>query len=571
LTHGYRALHPDVSPDGRRVAFTTNHRGTTYLQVADLNEAGLSRVTNIVPSHPLEQAYSPRWSPDNRHLAYSAWTHGGFRDIRVVDTWDGSVEAITHDRAMDGGPSFSPDGRTLYFHSDRTGVMNVYAYDLESKALSQVTNVLQGAFQPQVSPDGRTLVYLGYTHAGWDLFAMRLDEDDFLPALAYEDNRPAPNPAPPVTEKQWRPYRPLETLAPRSYSFQSTPGNFGQAFIVGVEGTDVASQHGFGATLTVESENPQLQPVLSYVYGRLPVDLSLRAYRTISPRSGFALSKAYRPKYVQEALGIESGVSYSLPGPFDQQTVDLRYSAVRTGADLPVTETQLDPFERPTFPSLGLLSFLSLGWNYWNGQRFLWSVSPESGFGASANFSASHPWLGSQYSAFSLSGRLNGYLAMPWLQHHVLAWSLGAGTSGGSYPGRGGYYVGGYQDINLVDTVRNGLIQGGFVLRGYEPVVLAGSNFSVLNAEYRFPLRNVDRGLSTLPFFFHRVSGAFFLDYGSAFDDAETSKFKTGVGAELWFDATLAYALGFTFRAGYAKGLASEGIDKTYFVAAVPY
>jgi hypothetical protein len=92
-----------------------------------------------------------------------------------------------------------------------------------------------------------------------------------------------------------------------------------------------------------------------------------------------------------------------------------------------------------------------------------------------------------------------------------------------------------------------------------------------LNAEYRFPLRNVDRGLSTLPFFFHRVSGAFFLDYGSAFDDAETSKFKTGVGAELWFDATLAYALGFTFRAGYAKGLASEGIDKTYFVAAVPY
>ena len=34
---------------------------------------------------------------------------------------------------------------------------------------------------------------------------------------------------------------------------------------------------------------------------------------------------------------------------------------------------------------------------------------------------------------------------------------------------------------------------------------------------------------------------------------------------------TLGYVLGFTFRAGYAKGLASGGIDKMYFVAAVPF
>ena len=34
---------------------------------------------------------------------------------------------------------------------------------------------------------------------------------------------------------------------------------------------------------------------------------------------------------------------------------------------------------------------------------------------------------------------------------------------------------------------------------------------------------------------------------------------------------TLGYILGFTFRAGYAKGVATGGIDKTYFVAAVPF
>ena len=33
---GWRALDPSVSPDGRRVVFTTNHRGTTYLMMADV-------------------------------------------------------------------------------------------------------------------------------------------------------------------------------------------------------------------------------------------------------------------------------------------------------------------------------------------------------------------------------------------------------------------------------------------------------------------------------------------------------------------------------------------------------
>src|SRR6185312_11125754 len=91
-------------------------------------------------------------------------------------------------------PSFTRDGRWLLFHSDRTGVMNVYAYDLASHALKQVTNVITGAFQPDVSPDGKTLAYLGYTHEGYDVFAMPFDEAQFLDAPPYADDRPSPPP-----------------------------------------------------------------------------------------------------------------------------------------------------------------------------------------------------------------------------------------------------------------------------------------------------------------------------------------------------------------------------------------
>jgi hypothetical protein len=102
-------------------------------------------------------------------------------------------------------------------------------------------------------------------------------------------------------------------------------------------------------------------------------------------------------------------------------------------------------------------------------------------------------------------------------------------------------------------------------------VAEVGHYYGLFNAEYRFPILNIDRGLSTLPVFLNRISGSTFLDYGSAFDDANAAHFKTGVGAELWFDLTLGYVEGFPFRIGYLRGLASGGIDKVYWVAAIPF
>ena len=103
----------------------------------------LANVRRLVDGAPFDQAFTPRWSPDNRHVAYSAWQRGGYRDVRIVDTQDGSLVDVTHDRAIDGDPVYSADGRWLYFHSDRTGVSNIYAYEVATGRLKQVTNVDQ--------------------------------------------------------------------------------------------------------------------------------------------------------------------------------------------------------------------------------------------------------------------------------------------------------------------------------------------------------------------------------------------------------------------------------------------
>jgi WD40-like Beta Propeller Repeat len=581
LTEGFRAYDPDVSPDGLRVVFTTNHRGTTYLQIADLVSegtdaiGGLGNVHVLVPSAEFDQAFSPRWSPDNRHIAYSSWTKGGYRDVRLVDTKDGSFVQVTLDRAIDGGPSFSPDGKWLFYNSDRTGVMNVYAWRVEpspdgTHVLKQVTNVINGAYQPEVSPDGKTLAYVGFTHEGFDVFAMHLDESEWLDPLPYVETRPSPPPEPPLVLEPAKPYNALVTLMPRHYSVQVTQGNFGQASIVSVTGADIAGLHSVAASITTEWQRPEFQGDLQYVYGRLPFDVSAHVFRNIQPGGGFATA-SNSIAWIEESVGLETGISYSMPRAFDGQNVALSYAAQRIGGDLAIPASQLNPYDTPSYPTRGYMGSLHMAWSYSNAESYLWSVGAERGFSTSATFDVSDPVLGGEYTGYAATGAISAYLLMPWARHHSLALHAGAGASGGNLGGRGIFYVGGFLDLPFIDTVRNVLIQSGIALRGYPVVAEVGHYYGLMNAEYRFPIVNVDRGLSTLPVFLNRINGAFFVDYGSAFDNAYYAEFKTGVGGEAWFDFTLGYIVDFTFRLGYAKGLASGGVDKTYFVATIPF
>lgn len=564
-----RATDPATSPDGRRVVFTKNHAGTRSIHIAELEPDGLANARPLVPTAFLEQAFTPRWSPDGAHVAYSVWRRGGSRDIRYVDVRDGSSLEVTSDRAVDGSPSFSPDGRWLYFHSDRTGIANLYAYELATGRLKQVTNVLTGAYSPEPSPDGKTLAYVGYGKDGFDLYALPVDESTWTDAEPYVDDRPQP---PRVEARRWRPmpYSPWRTLLPRRYGVDVTPGNFGQSIIVSAAGGDISGMHTLAATSIVETDRPELQGSLSYTYGALPFDYTATAFRTITPRGGYALG-SYKPTVVQETAGFASTLVYAEPRAYDSRSYVVSHVLSRVGAELPMPVEKIDPYETPTLPARGLSSTLHFAYAYSNAERYLWSVGPERGYSLSFAFDLTDPVLGSQFAGFATNGDFSTYLTMPWLKHHSLAFHAGAGTSGGVFPGRGAFFIGGYVDLPLVDTVRNLLIQGGVTLRGYAPAAVAGRSYTLTNLEYRFPIVNVDRSDSTLPVFLNRISGAVFFDYGSAFDVFSDARFKSGVGAELWFDTTLGYVAPFTFRAGYARGLASLGIDKLYFVAAVPF
>lgn len=571
-TTGLRARTPDVSPSGSQITFVTNHAGTTTLRIADvLPEGGIDRMRALLPSAPDEQAFLPRFSPDGRSIAYSALTRGGHRDVRVVDVSSGRFYELTHDRAMDAQPSWSPDGRYVVWSSDRTGIANIYAYEIATGAIHQVTNVRTGAYMPEISPDGRTLVYVGYTSRGFDLFSMPFDESRWLPA-SPPASRPDPPPEPPPRVWPIAPYSPLSTLRPYRYDLQYGPGLFGDYLTVSVTGADIAGLHGFGASLTYNTGIDAFTGSVGYSYNRLPVGLGTSAFRALVPRNPYVVDGRSHPVR-EEILGATSGISFSTGDDFTSQSVSIAYTASAHEA-IYESDRTLDPYasvrDRPRDLFLGSVH---LGWSYSTAYSTSFAVSREGGYVLSAGYDYAGPATGGQGTLSAINVRAAAYWLAPWLRHHAFAVALAGGAAGGSYP-RGGYFFGGFAEQDVLEAITSGLRQSSFVVRGYPPGAFVGSQYNLANLEYRFPIGWIDHGISTLPLYLHGLTGVFFADYGGAYDELDLndplSQYHLGVGAEVRLGLTVGYFLSSSLRFGWAKGFDNLAVpgSQTYLVVA---
>lgn len=133
-------------------------------------------------THRIRRVFSMDWSPDGRRIAV------GFLDrthnkVGIYDTLEKRFTVVCDTEHDERDPRFGPDGRHLYFCSDRTGIFNVYRCELATGRLERVTNVSGGAFMPDISGDGATLVYTNYDADGYGVYLL-----DSLRTLAVVDS-----------------------------------------------------------------------------------------------------------------------------------------------------------------------------------------------------------------------------------------------------------------------------------------------------------------------------------------------------------------------------------------------
>jgi Tol biopolymer transport system component len=163
VTSGHRALSPAVSPDGKRVAFVTTRDGTSNLAMVNL-DGGDHRELTLYASG--EQVYNPAWSPDGSRIVFDYSVKDG-RDIAWVRPDGTDLEFLMAGEDDARSAKFSPDGTKLWFCSDRTGIFNIYMFDLRTRQTEQVTNVLGGAFYPTVNKEGDLLSQRTHQAAGY--------------------------------------------------------------------------------------------------------------------------------------------------------------------------------------------------------------------------------------------------------------------------------------------------------------------------------------------------------------------------------------------------------------------
>jgi len=166
VTH--RGFSPAWSPDGTQIAYSTAPndpygRSPSELWVVTLATGDERKLSGVV------EGIQPSWSPHGVRIAY--WTviaEGkpmSQRDIWTVSADGTRPTAVTSDAAGDWNPVWSPDGRFIYFSSDRGGSLNLWRIPVDESSgrvlgpAEALTAPSADSRHPAISADGRTVTY----------------------------------------------------------------------------------------------------------------------------------------------------------------------------------------------------------------------------------------------------------------------------------------------------------------------------------------------------------------------------------------------------------------------------
>ncbi len=581
LTTGARLEHPSVSPDGSWAAVVQETGGTNSLVRVDLATGSVS--TLVPPEEDVHWAF-PALSPDGRWIAVTRWESGAYNDVVLLGPDGEEVQRLTRDRAIDFAPEWSPDGRWLVWSSDRTGIANVLAAEIDPRSgragdVRLLTNVRTGVAYPSVDPSGRWLYFSGYHVDGWEVERVPFSPDDApaapVPAPRFEPP-PSPRARPVDVEGTVRSFTSLPTLLPRYWeplyrepvvapAFTTAGLSLRRrellAFGLGAEtgSVDLVGRHGYSAFVHVFTSGGKAEGGLSYTYRGLgnPV-LSLNASQ--SYRSGGRVLSGAAPD-TSFVLERERGLGASLTLLSTRWRRDL---ALSFGGALAWTHReQLDNGLRaapldPSVPPSTRFGDLTASLVYGTSRSHPFQLGGTRGFDVSLQGrrrfhlgldSEENGVPGADFSFDEVFGRLHAYVPLWRAGHatHVLALRTAGGVAFGPLANFGRFGVGG--TAGSPEPVTGFTLFGGnavpLPVRGYEVASRFGRRAWAATAEYRFPLALFNRGLGAWPLHFDRVVGSVFVDVGNAWDPNPLGDPLTSLGAELstqllaWFDTPL--------------------------------
>jgi Tol biopolymer transport system component len=192
------------SPAGDTIAFVGTHSGNADIYTIPFDPAstaGIDKATNIT-RHPAGD-FRPSFSPDGDRIAFSTdrdtpasghpifiFTRQRVGEIYVMNRDGQNPHRLTHSPGWDGSPKWSPDGRTIYFYSERPrelpgppaspilgqeGGFRVWAMRADGSSPRAITPPGLEALAPAVTRDGRVAFQTRSSFADWKIKSVAAD------------------------------------------------------------------------------------------------------------------------------------------------------------------------------------------------------------------------------------------------------------------------------------------------------------------------------------------------------------------------------------------------------------
>jgi TolB protein len=184
-------MSPAWSPDSRQLAYVSFEDDVSTIFVQTLRTGNRIKVSSRAGING-----APAFSPDGRKLVLTLGGLDGNLDINVLDLRTREVTRLTTNRSIDTEGTWAPDGRSIYFTSDRGGSPQVYQIDADGGTPQRIT--FDGSYnaRPRLSPDGNRLAMVTLDRGNYRIAVQDLDDGDVLILSAgRQDESPsfAPN------------------------------------------------------------------------------------------------------------------------------------------------------------------------------------------------------------------------------------------------------------------------------------------------------------------------------------------------------------------------------------------
>ncbi len=530
ITFNQHARNISYSDDGKNIVYISTENGETQIKILHIEDR---KIELIASSGVKNRFQSPIfWTPEE--ILVSQRNENGIQSLYSINITNHSKSSINLPfsdirflKKINSG-----NRKELYFTSSENGVHNIYV-TLDLKTAKPVTNSLTGLWSYDIDPLHQKIWATEMSNHGFQVGSADLKKRN--QALPVIENKIADRYKYKVKKLNHKDYTAEDYSAagyliptywiPYIATSTSSKGVFFQAQ---TSGHDPVNIHEYSLIASYETDIQKFGFVGAYTNSAFAVPFQVGALirnQSFGDANTVVETKTSYLSLLPDLFWLNKNLLFQI----GLQTQETNFAGLQTQHWGPFTQVV-----------------------YQNYAQNIFQISPEKGWGAYLKYENNQNLKNSREFNKASASVVDYFSA--WLpKHHVLMARASGLATFETVPARFG-------TSNNTLFLNSDLVIPQFVLRGYQPSQFYGRSMWNVNTEYRFPLKNIERGSGTDAYFLKRLSGAIVVDglgvdggsikEDNSFEKRSINESFWSSGLELKLETTIGYVFPINFVLG---------------------